>query len=140
MNIMEFAGEWLMGLDLNGRTVTVVIDHVSVETVQNQQGQRRDVPAVAFRSLAGQPLRKRLLLTAKTNIVDLAKLFGTDTDAWVGQAVQLKPVDVSAFGQIHNVVRIAGRGKLPATNGNGATVATPTQPAPADNPFVEVPA
>ncbi len=137
MNILDFAGPWLSGLDLQGRTVTVVIDHVAVETVQNQRGERREVPAVAFRSLSGAPLRKRLLLTAKTNVVALAKLLGPDTDAWAGQPVMLRAEDVSAFGAVHSVVRIAGKGKLPTPATTGATVATTTTPATADNPFVE---
>ena len=132
MNILEFAGPWLSGLDLAGRVVTVLIDRVTVETVQNQRGEKREVPAVAFRSSAGVPLRKRLLLTAKCNVVALAKLLGSDTETWAGQPIMLRAEDVTAFGQVHNVVRIAGRGKLPtaSTNGNGATVATTTQPEP----------
>ena len=143
MNIMEYAGEWLSGLDLAGRVVTVVIAGVDVVEVQNQRGEKRQVPAVRFRSVAGVYLKKRLLLTAKTNIVSLVKLFGADTDTWAGQPVMLKPEDVPAFGAVHNCVRIAGKGKLPTpatTNGNGATVTTTTQAEPQDNPFVEVPA
>ena len=140
MNILEFAGPWLSGLDLAGRTVTVVIAGVDVVEVQNQRGEKRQVPAVRFRSVAGVNLRKRLLLTAKTNIVSLVKLFGADTDTWAGQPVMLKPEDVTAFGQVHNCVRIAGKGKLPtaSTNGNGAPVATTTQPEPQDLSLIHI--
>ena len=129
MNILEmeaYQSEWLSGLDLKGRQVTVIVDAVTSEQVQNQRGERATKAAVAFKTVAGQPLRKRLLLN-KTNAVALARLFGPETDAWKGQPVVLQAENVPAFGQVHCVVRIAGRGQLPKPASNGA--ADPVQPA-----------
>ena len=122
MNVLEmeaYQSEWLSGLDLKGRQVTVIVDAVTAEQVQNQRGEKATKAAVAFRATGGQPLRKRLLLN-KTNAVALARLFGPETDGWKGQPVLLQPENVPAFGQVHCVVRVAGRGHLPkpaASNG-----------------------
>ena len=132
MNVLEmeaYQSEWLTGLDLKGRQVTVLVDAVTAEQVQNQRGERAVKAAVAFRAVNGAPLHKRLLLN-KTNAVALARLFGGETDNWKGQAVVLRPENVTAFGQEFCVVRIAGRGHLPkpATNGT-ATPATAQEAA-----------
>ena len=114
MNILEvdaYQSEWLSGLDLNGRTVSVVINGVSLEMVRNQRNETAEKAAVSFRTPGGVMLKKRLLLN-KTNAVSLVKLFGTETDNWVGKGVQLRPEMVNAFGQTHNVVRIAGASPL----------------------------
>lgn len=114
MNILEvdaYQSEWLSGLDLNGKTVSVVINGVTLERVQNQRNETAEKAAVSFRTPGGAMLKKRLLLN-KTNAVALAKLFGTETDAWVGKGVQLRPETVNAFGQTHLVVRIAGAAPL----------------------------
>lgn len=110
MNILEvpaYQSEWLSGLDLNGRTVSVIINGVTLEIVENRKGEKAEKVAVSFRTANGTMLRKRLLLN-KTNAIALAKLFGTETDAWKGKGVTLRPETVNAFGQTHNVVRIAG--------------------------------
>jgi hypothetical protein len=106
MNILEHesvASEWLSGIDLAGRTVTVVITGVEEVTVpEPRTGKTIRKVAVAFKGA-----RKRLLLNA-TNAKALAKLFGLETDNWAGKGVQLRPETVAAFGQQHCVVRVAG--------------------------------
>ncbi len=133
MNVLEmeaYQSEWLSGLDLKGRQVTVIVDAVTAEQVQNQRGEKATKAAVAFRAVGGAPLRKRLLLN-KTNAVALARLFGVETDGWKGQPVVLQAENVPAFRQVHCVVRVAGRGQLPKpAASNGA--AEPTAEAAAD--------
>jgi hypothetical protein len=106
MNILEHesvASEWLSGIDLAGRTVSVVITGVEEVTVpEPRTGKALRKVAVAFRGA-----RKRLLLNA-TNAKALAKLFGLETDAWTGKGVLLAPENVPAFGQVHCVVRVVG--------------------------------
>ena len=123
MNILDmevYQSEWLSGLDLKGRQVTVIVDAVTAEQVQNQRGEKAVKAAVAFKATNGAPLRKRLLLN-KTNAVALARLFGPETDGWKGQAVMLQPENVPAFGQVHCVVRVAGKGQLAKPVASGAT-------------------
>ena len=106
MNILEHesvASDWLSGIDLAGRTVSVVIAGVEEVTVpEPRTGKALRKVAVAFRGA-----RKRLLLNA-TNAKALAKAFGLETDAWTGKGVLLAPENVPAFGQMHCVVRVVG--------------------------------
>ena len=106
MNILEHesvASEWLSGIDLAGRTVTVVITGVEeVAVPEPRTGKTLRKVAVAFRGA-----RKRLLLNA-TNAKALAKLFGLETDAWAGKGVLLAAENVRAFGGEHCVVRVVG--------------------------------
>ena len=135
MNILEHesvASEWLSGIDLNGRTVTVVIAGVEEVTVpEPRTGRAVRKVAVAFRGA-----RKRLLLNA-TNAKALAKLFGLETDAWTGKGVTLAPENVRAFGGEHCVVRVAGAATVkmpkpvepPVTVPASATHAEPAEAA-----------
>jgi len=137
MNILEHesvASEWLSGIDLNGRTVTVVIAGVEeVSVPEPRTGRAVRKVAVAFRGA-----RKRLLLNA-TNAKALAKLFGLETDAWTGKGVTLAPENVRAFGGEHCVVRVAGAATVKmqkpvepsATSGAVPASATPAEPAEA---------
>ena len=106
MNILEHesvASDWLSGIDLAGRTVTVVITGVEeVAVPEPRTGKTLRKVAVAFRGA-----RKRLLLNA-TNAKALAKAFGLETDAWAGKGVLLAPENVRAFGGEHCVVRVVG--------------------------------
>lgn len=136
MNILNhdsIASEWLSGLDLAGRTVTVTIAGVEEVTVPEPRTGRQ-IRKVAVRFSGA---KKALLLNA-TNAKSLAKLFGPETDAWMGKGVQLRPENVQAFGATHCVVRVAGAATVrmhqPATEATEA-------PAPAaDNPFIDAPA
>lgn len=106
MNILNhdsIASEWLSGLDLDGRTVNVIIAGVEEVTVPEPRTGRQ-VRKVAVRF---QGARKALLLNA-TNAKALAKLFGAETNGWTGKGVALRAENVQAFGQTHCVVRVAG--------------------------------
>jgi len=125
MNILEHesvASEWLSGIDLAGRTVTVVITGVEEVTVpEPRTGKAIRKVAVGFKGA-----RKRLLLNA-TNAKALAKLFGLETDAWTGKRVQLAPENVRAFGGDHCVVRVAGAAPMKLQQSEPAS-----QPEPAE--------
>ena len=106
MNILNhdsIASEWLSGLDLAGKTVSVVIAGVEEVTVPEPRTGRQ-VRKVAVRF---QAAKKALLLNA-TNAKALAKLFGLETEGWTGKGVMLRPENVQAFGATHCVVRLAG--------------------------------
>jgi len=125
MNILDHpsvASEWLSGIDLGGRTVTVEITGVEEVTVpEPRTGKAIRKVAVGFRGA-----RKRLLLNA-TNAKTLAKLFGLETDAWAGKRVLLAPETVRAFGGEHCVVRVAGAAPMKLQQSEPAA-----QPEPAE--------
>lgn len=65
MNILNHpsvASEWLSGLDLDGKPHNVVITGVAEVEVPDRTGKATLCVAVAFRTPAGAPLRKRLIL------------------------------------------------------------------------------
>jgi hypothetical protein len=110
MNILNHpsvASEWLSGLDLDGKPHNVVITGVAEVEVPDRTGKATLCVAVAFRTPAGAPLRKRLILRP-THAKALAKLFGLETDNWTGKGITIRPENVQAFGQVHCVVRVVG--------------------------------
>lgn len=111
MHIHElYPSKWVKAYDLKNKQVTVTIKALAVEEV-GAQGEKK--PVLWFEGAS-----KGLILN-KTCALAIARLHGPDTDAWAGKPVTLYPTQVNAFGQTHDVVRVADR--LPAnghTNGH----------------------
>ena len=105
-----FPSRWLKGADLNGQQPVVSIAKVSMETVQNQDGGEEQKPGVWFNGTD-----KGLILN-RTNGDAIAKLHGDETNKWTGQQIMLVTERVSAFGQMHDAIRIR---PAPSGNGNG---------------------
>lgn len=104
MNIYElYPSKWVKAYDLKGKQVTVTIKALTVEEVGAQTEQK---PVLWFDGAS-----KGMILN-KTCALAIARLHGPDTDAWIGQPIALYPTQVTAFGQTHDVVRVADR--LPA--------------------------
>jgi hypothetical protein len=74
------------------------------------------VPVISF-----MEIDQKLTLN-KTRVKKLAEMFGTDTDAWIGQKIALYPVDVTFQGKatlgvaITGVARKAGVKARPASD------------------------
>ena len=110
MNILNhpsIASEWLSGLDLDGKSHTLVIAGVEEVEVPDRNGKVERCVAVGFRTPNGAPVRKRLILRP-TNAKAMVKLFGLETDNWTGKGITIRPENVQAFGQVHCVVRVVG--------------------------------
>ena len=102
MNVHElFPSNWLSGHDLNGKRIAVTIRTVTLEEMQTPGGGKEQKPVVWF-----EKATKGLVLN-KTNALAIAKQYGPDTETWSGKAVTLYPTTVMAFGEEHNVVRVA---------------------------------
>lgn len=84
MNIEEvYPKEWISPADIT-RPVTVTISHAGKKAVYNQRECREEIKiAVSFSGA-----KKRLLLN-KTQAYVLARMFGLDTDAWIGKRIAL---------------------------------------------------
>jgi len=95
----RFLGSW----DLEGRdSVTVVIEKIVTEKVQNTQGQSEDVPVAYFE---GSKTGKGMILN-RTNARAIANLHGPDTAKWVGKRIEIGVETVNAFGQQTEALRI----------------------------------
>ena len=152
LNHPSIASEWLSGLDLAGKPWDVVIAGVAPVTVPDRNGKTEEVLAVSFHLAAnGVALRKRLLLRP-TTAKQIAKLYGIESDAWIGKGIVIRPENVAAFGATHCVVRVAGAATVRMHQPATETPAPAPTEAPAraselyvprgddDNPFIDVPA
>ena len=124
-----FPSRWLKGEDLQGHEPTVTIARVTFERIQQQDGTEEEKPVVWFQG------KDKALILNRTNADAIAELYGDETDAWPGCSIKLVTERVSAFGKMHDAIRIRT-----AANGHAtATSMTPNEPppvaAPASQPF-----
>ena len=82
---------------------TVTIKSVQLETLESKDGQQQKKPVCSF-----EELEKSLVLN-KTNFALIAKQHGEDSEDWIGKKIVLTVLDVEAFGEMVQAVRI----KLP---------------------------
>lgn len=76
--------KWLKAWDLQGKTVTVIIERVEAGLVENKdkpKGERK--PVIHFKG-KGKPLALN-----KTNGATIAQMYGKDTTAWVGKPITI---------------------------------------------------
>lgn len=117
---LMFADEFLAAADLQGKDATVTIARVQVETLTREDG-KEDKPVVHFEEMLRRPKKdqKRWVLN-KTNAKTIAKLYGSDADAWKGKRITLYPTTCKAFGDMHECVRVRPKRppekQRPATN------------------------
>ena len=156
LNHPSIASPWLSGLDLDGKSWDVVIAGIAQVTVPDRNGKTEEVLAVSFQLAAtGVALRKRLLLSPPV-AKQIARIYGIESDNWIGKAITIRPENVQAFGAVHCCVRCAGaatvkmRQPAPTPAETPAPAPTATE-APAraselyvprgddDNPFIDAP-
>jgi hypothetical protein len=125
MNVMEaFPSKFLKADDLQGKEITVQIDHVAMEEVGKDKEIR---PALYFRG------KEKGIVLNKTNATNIAAAYGPDTDDWTGQPVTLFTTWVDFQGKSVPAIRVrpaSGGVKPPIgkpnpkqtgdSNGNGA--------------------
>lgn len=91
--------QYLEGDMLQGKTQTMTIKGFGFELVASERGEENKCV------LSFNETDKSMILN-KTNAKELAKLFGPETDEWVGKRVQLYTERVKAFGKVHNALRL----------------------------------
>ena len=84
--------------DITEGGVTLAIKNVEIEKVGDD-----NKPVIAFRGID-----KRLVCN-KTNAKVIAKLYGDDTDDWVGQKITLYATDVEFQGDVMRGLRVKTR-------------------------------
>lgn len=112
-----------------GETRILTIKNVELEEL-GQGKNKQEKPILSFR----EPDTKEMVLN-KTNAATIAKLYGDDTDDWIGKKIELYTMDVESFGEMVGAIRI----KTKAPKGTAAPVPTPQVPAGDDDFFVEEP-
>jgi hypothetical protein len=123
-----FPSSYLKAADLQGRTVSVVMDRVAMEEI----GSGEHKPVLYFVG------KEKGMVLNKTNSNNIAAAYGYETEAWAGQKIELFPTMVDFQGKSVEAIRCRPpRGATPhpyappnydqQRNGNGATTSTPQQ-------------
>jgi hypothetical protein len=98
-----FPSKYLKAADLNGKTVTLTIKDVGVETIGDD-----DKLVVYFKG------RDKGLVMNKTNSNNIALVFGPDTDGWLDQDISVFPTMVDFQGRSMEAIRVKANPR-PAT-------------------------
>jgi hypothetical protein len=117
----QFPSKYLRVEDLDDADMTLTIKRVTTEDLgQGNEKQRKII--VYFREC------EKGLACNKTNAGVIAKLYGDDTDMWLGKRITLWPNhDVEFKGEIVSAIRVRSKAPAPTTNGaatNGNGVLT----------------
>ena len=101
MNINEvYSGSYLKADDLQGRRVTVKINHVSIKEFEGDKGMDRKI-------VLGFEGKDKCLVCNKTNSAIVAENVGSpDTDDWIGAEITLEPRRVEFQGKLVPAIRV----------------------------------
>lgn len=126
-----YDANYIYAFNLGGKDVTLTIARVEAAKVKNADKKEQKKPIVYFK---GAQVSKELpygrgLVLCKTNGKTIAKMYGNNTDEWVGKRITLFSAMVDAFGQTVDAIRI--RPTVPkATAKGGELEDAPEVPAP----------
>lgn len=92
-----FPSKWLKADDLQNRTITVTVDGIELEEVEQGKPKR---PVLYFVG------KDKGLVLNKTNASMIAAFHGDDTDGWRGKELKLRSEKVSFRGDIVDAIRV----------------------------------
>lgn len=95
-----YPSNFLKADDLRGSPTTVTIESVELEEV----GQGRDKESKLVIAFHG---KGKKLICNKTNATTIAKLYGDDTDSWIGQRITIAPREVEFQGEMVLAIRVS---------------------------------
>lgn len=93
----RFVGAWDFD---DGNDVNCTIESLKHEQMRTQEGDDVEKPVLYMKGA------KKGLVLNKTNAESIAKLYGNDTDGWMGKKITLYPTTCKAFGQTVDCIRI----------------------------------
>ena len=103
-----FPSQFIAAADLKGRDVTLTISRLGIgESLRAEGGKAVKKHIVYFAEMDKRPEddRKKWVLN-KTNAKTIAKLYGNDTDAWIGKRITLFPTTCQSFGETVDCIRV----------------------------------
>lgn len=104
---------YLQGEMFGGKDVTMTIKAVKIEEVVNDRGKEKK-PTVYFKE------RPKGLILNKTNAKAIARLYGRETNDWIGKTITMYAEAGTWFGKPGFAVRVRDS-KSPKTNGKAPT-------------------
>lgn len=97
----HYSGNWVKAEDLGGQDVTVEIEDVTVEEIEDEEsGKTKTQIALHFVGM------KKQLGLNKTNALTISGLYGDETDEWIGCFVTLFPTRTQLKGKPVDCIRI----------------------------------
>lgn len=123
-----YPGNFLKAADLNGQSVTVTIQSVTLEEL----GKGRDAESKLIIAFAG---KDKKLICNKTNARTIEKLYGDETDNWVGKRITIAPREVEFQGDMVWAIRVSLQN--PGAPQAPAKPTTRQQSRPAPRPELE---
>lgn len=127
-----FPSKYLKADDFEDASPVVVISHITVEEV----GKDKDRRPILF--YEGE--QKGIVLN-KTNATNIARAYGSDTDAWTGKKIQIGTEMVSFNGETKPAIRLypprrqQASPNAPLKPSNGQKQFDDRNPPPHDKPY-----
>lgn len=95
-----FPSNFLKADDLQGKSVTVTIQDVTLEDI----GKGHDMQSKLVLTFKG---KDKKFVCNKTNSKTIAKLYGDDTDDWAGNPIIIEPREVEFQGDMVWAIRVS---------------------------------
>lgn len=92
--------DFIFAADLDEREHTVQIERVEVGALTGENGKKTKKPVLSFRG------KTKKLAINKTNGKIIAKLYGKDTDAWLGKLITIFPTTTKFGGETVDCIRV----------------------------------
>ena len=102
MNINEvYSGNYLKADDLQGKRVTVKINHVAIKEFEGDKGSTDRKIIVGFES------KDKCLVCNKTNATIISEVLGSqNTEDWIGGTIKLESRKVEFSGRLVPAIRV----------------------------------
>ena len=124
-----YPSNFLKADDLQGKDVVVTIEGCELESI----GQGHDKQDKLILHFVG---KQKAMVLNKTNAKTIAKLYGDETDDWVGKRITLSPREVEFQGDMVLAIRVSLRAPGSVASAAPVPVAAPAVVANDDNaPF-----
>lgn len=131
MKISEsFESKFLKAANLQGRRISVIINHVTVENIGKEE-KPEFKPVVYFTG------KDKGLVLNKTNAEQISAMYGDETDMWADKNIELFTQKVPFNGQMVDAIRIAPPPNLPMT-GQAMPDGRPTMATPPPQTSVDL--
>lgn|SRR5512142_467289 len=103
-----FPSQYIKSGDFEEDEVKILtIRDVDMTEMKKQDGKTEQKPVISWKEKEVKPF-----VCNKTNAVIIAKLYGDDTDDWLGKRVALFVTQIDAFGEQQDAIRV--RAKVPS--------------------------
>lgn len=95
-----YPSKYLKAEDLGDEEPIVTIERVVMETLESKDRGKQEKPVAYFKGL------EKGLVINKTNWSIIARIHGDESDDWIGKQITLFSMDVEAFGEMVNAIRV----------------------------------